>query len=241
MSPSATITKTKDITHFHNLHKGETVLLVGNGPNLHLTPPFWFDYPAFGMNTIHLYETEGWIPDYYTAVDSRVMFEFGKAVAEKYKDVPKFVPYPNLDKWQGENFYRFYHRPGILWPENQWKIWPSGLLTENGITYGSCMHVAMQIAYYMGFTTMLMIGIKHQDRKGNDHFWGADHGMPADPPRDDWYKGYVDLVKGMAEQGVNVFNISPETCTPENILPRDDWRKYAKSEILARLPGSGNP
>jgi len=89
----------RDIAQFRNIHAGETCLLVGNGLNLHLTPPRWFDYPSFGMNTIHKYES--WKPDYYAAVDVRMMQEYGSVVAEKFADIPKFVPSPNLDKWQG--------------------------------------------------------------------------------------------------------------------------------------------
>ena len=42
-----------DIDEFYNLHKGETCLIVGVGKNLELTPPEWFDYPSFGVNTIY--------------------------------------------------------------------------------------------------------------------------------------------------------------------------------------------
>ena len=68
-----------DYLAFRDIHKGETALLVGNGTNLSLTPPFLFNYPAFGMNTIHKYE--GWKPKYYTGVDNRLMREFGKDIA----------------------------------------------------------------------------------------------------------------------------------------------------------------
>lgn len=211
---------------------------MGNGPNLKLTPPEWFDLPAFGMNTIHKYE--GWKPTYYTAVDSRVMREFGKDIVEKYADIPKFIPRPNLDEWKGPNFYRFLFRPGSLWPKRQQALWPSGLMTEDGISYSNVMTVAMQIAYHMGFSTMLIIGMHHKPLWGREHFWGSDNGMPGIPPVNDWLKAYEILVQGMAEQGVKILNISEDTFVPETIIPRADWREYAKSEVLAGLPGRGN-
>lgn len=203
-----------------NIHPGETCLLVGNGENLHLTPPGLFDFPSFGMNTIHKYEN--WMPDYYVAVDWRVMHEFGKEIAEKYKDIPKFVT-TDLRDWRGENFYPFLHLPASL--RDGWR--PE--LLGTGITYHSVMHVAMQLAYWMGFTTLLMIGVKHEPKKGAVHFWGTDAGMPDVLPTQDWLDGYKVLVDGMTERGVKVLNISVETFVPENIIPRDDWRKYAKS------------
>jgi hypothetical protein len=215
-----------NISHFHNLHAGETALLVGNGINLKMTPPEWFDLPTIGMNTIHLYE--GWKPTYYTAVDSRVMREFGEAIADKYANIPKFVPTPNLDRWEGENFYRFYHRPGPYWTKELARKWTPQTLTRDGITYACIMHVAMQLAFFMGFTEIVMVGVQHKPAKAQDHFWGCDHGMTAYTPLEDWFAGYKMLVDGFAEQGVTVLNISEDTYVPESVIPRGDWRQYVK-------------
>lgn len=218
----------RELADFHNLHAGETALVVGNGPNLRLTPPERFGYPSFGMNTIHLYE--GWKPTYYTTVDSRVMREFGKAILERFAEVPKFIPRPNLDNWQGPNFYRFYHRPGALFPRNGKPMRYDRLLSSDGISYGNVMHVALQLAAWMGFTTLLLIGVQHQPHKAQAHFWGCDHGMGANPPVTDWLAGYVELVAHMEEQGIRVINISEDTHVPESILPRGDWREWSKHE-----------
>jgi hypothetical protein len=211
-----------DISHFHNSHAGETALLVGNGKNLRLTPPEWFNYPAFGMNTIHLYE--GWKPTYYTAVDSRVMREFGRDIADRLGDIPKFIPRPNLDAWKGENFYRFYHRPGPLVSVTGKLMNYRDIMTDEGISYGNIMHVAMQLAAWMGFTTLLMIGIEHKPLYAQDHFWGCDHGMSATPPVEQWLVGYADIIKHMS--GVNVLNISQDTYVPDYVIPRGNWEDW---------------
>lgn len=192
--------------------------MVGNGPNLAQTPPEWFRYPSFGMNTIHLYE--GWIPDYYVTVDQRVMREFGDAVYEKYKDIPKFIPRPNLNKWQGENFYRFLHRPGEMFKPGFCAA-DEDALTEDGISYRNVMQAAIQIAWHMGFTTFLMIGVQHRPFKAQLHFWGTDHGMPAQA-QPDWFPAYKQL-----SERLNLLNISEDTYVPDDVLPCDDWRKYA--------------
>lgn len=222
------MSRSPDIAQFHQRHKGETCLLVGNGQNLKLTPPEWFRYPSFGMNTIHLYE--GWMPDYYTAVDSRVMREFGADINNKYRDIPKFIPTPNLDAWQGENIYRFYHRPGPFYPANGKPMHYERLLDGEGISYGNIMHVAMQLAAWMGFTTLLMIGVQHKPNWARAHFWGWDDGMSALPPVEQWLDGYREIVSHMAQNGIKVFNISEETYVSENILPRGDWRDWRNDE-----------
>lgn len=206
-----------DYLAFRNIHKGETALLVGNGTNLSLTPPFLFNYPAFGMNTIHKYE--GWKPKYYTGVDNRLMREFGKDIAEKYKDIYKFVP-SGLKDWQGEKFVIFNHLAKDL--QDGWK--PETL--QDGITYHNVMHVAMQLAYWMGFTTLLMIGVHHKPNSGQSHFWGMDTGMPNKVPMSDWVNGYKTLVSGMKERGVTVLNISERTYLAEDVIPRGKWKEW---------------
>lgn len=206
-----------DYLAFRNIHKGETALLVGNGTNLSLTPPFLFNYPAFGMNTIHKYE--GWKPKYYTGVDNRLMREFGKDIAEKYKDIYKFIP-SGLKDWQGENFVIFNHLAKDL--QDGWK--PETL--QDGITYHNVMHVAMQLAYWMGFTTLLMIGVHHKPDNGQSHFWGKDTGMPNKVPITDWVNGYKTLVTGMKERGVTVLNISERTYLAEDVIPRGKWKDW---------------
>ena len=205
-----------ELKHFYNLHEGETILLVGNGENLHLTPPARFDCPSIGMNTIHKYV--GWQPDYYITVDHRVYREFGEEINEKYRDIPKFIPHPDLNVWQGENFYRFYHHAGEL------------SLGDflGGITYANVMHAAMQLAYFMGASTILMIGIHHKPDASRAHFWGNDERIPEEPPLDRWLDGYKLLADAMARRGVKVLNISEDTHVPENILTRGDWRDYVK-------------
>jgi hypothetical protein len=213
----------RDIAQFRGIHAGEMCLLVGNGPNLHLTPPEWFGYPSFGMNTVHMYE--GWRPDYYTAVDVRVMKEFGTEIVQRLGDVPKFVPSPNLDRWQGPNFHRFNFRPGPVWRKERGRIWNPDAL-EQSIQYSSVMHVAMQIAFYMGFTTLLVIGMQHKPGEAHVHFWGSDAGMGVSDPLQSWLDGYKQLTDDMRARGVKVINISEDTYVSENIIPRGNPRDW---------------
>ena len=214
------------IGDFYQKHAGETCLLVGVGENLKLTPPEWFDYPSFGVNTIYRYE--GWKPTYFVGVDERLEREDGKAISEKYRDIPKFIPYPDRDTWQGENFYRFYHRTGNLVVGGQSPCQPNGLI-KPGITYYKIMGAVMQIAWYMGFTTMLMIGVQHKPNQGNSedraHFWGLDAKAPPNQPMHFWFEEYKTFVGAMGSK-VKVLNISEDTYVPEDVLPRDDWKKW---------------
>lgn len=208
------------LADFHNLHQGETALIVGVGPNLNLTPPEWFNYPSLSCNSIVKYE--GWQPTYYVGVDERLRVENGAEICRKFAGIPKFFPTPDWDALQGENIYRFKHRTGELAIGGQ-SANQKDALTHKGIGYYRVMDAVIQIAWHMGFTTMLMIGVQHKPGSDLDHFWGYDAGAISQPI-EHWYAGYRHWARAMG--GVRLLNISADTYVPEDILPRDDWQKW---------------
>jgi hypothetical protein len=221
------------MNNYYNLHKGETCLIVGVGPNLNLTPPEWFDYPSFGVNTIYKYQ--GWNPTYYVGVDERLRLEDGAAILERYPDVPKFFPTPEWDALQGENIFRFKHNEGGgLVVAGHLANQPDAL-TKHGILYYRIMDAVFQIAWHMGFTTMLMIGVQHKPYDKNDsdrqHFWGLDVKAYANQPFDFWFEGYRHFVRTMKD--VKILNISADTYVPEDVLPRGDWREWVNVKEFA--------
>ena len=213
------------ISKFKDRHKGKNILLVGNGENLHLTPPEKFAIPSIGMNTIHLYE--GWAPDYFVTVDRRVYREFGKEIEKKFSDIPKFIPAPRLKMWAGENFYRFRNLQGLLWPKNKRNIWQDDIETHP-VIYGNVMHVAIKLAYFMGAKKILIIGMEHKPHKSNAHFWGDDSGMSIDTPTKGWQEGYRLLGIELKKRGVKLLNISQETFVSDGIIEIDNWKKFIK-------------
>jgi hypothetical protein len=214
------------LADFHNKHAGQTCLIVGVGPNLSLTPPHWFNYPSFGVNTI--YKQDDFRPTYFVGVDERLRLEDGAAIVEKYPDVPKFFPSPDWDELQGENIYRFKHRTGADFIVGGQLPTHRDALAKNGITYRRIMDAVFQIAWHMGFTTMLMIGVQHKPNEGNDedraHFWGVDTKAVSNQPTTWWFDGYKFFANAMA--GVRVLNISEDTYVPDDVLPRADWRDW---------------
>ncbi len=218
-----------DITKFKDIHKGKTILLVGNGENLSLTPPEKFDYPSIGMNTICLYE--GWKPTYYVAVDRRVWHEYGTLVEKKFGDIPKFIPTPKLLRWRGKNFCRFRNRTGPLYPKGKENLWQDVINEQTQITWGNVMHVAIKLAYFMGAKTILIIGMEHKPHNAMAHFWGDDEKMTPDSvPLNNVFKGYQQLVAGLKTHGVKIYNISKKTHVPKDVIPQDDAENWINKE-----------
>jgi len=212
-----------DLSKFRNIHEGDPIILIGNGENLLLTPPEKFPYPSIGMNTIHLYENK--VPDYYVTVDRRVHREFGEEIYEKFQGIPKFVPTPRLDAWQGNHFYRFRHLQGLLWPSNKASLWQDDI-TDVPIIYANVMHIAIKFAYYMGASVILIVGMEHKPKKAGHHFWGVDSKMSPDQPIQHWLEGYKILCQELKQRDVDVLNISEKTHVSEDIIPTDSWKNW---------------
>lgn len=214
-----------DISRFKNAHANETMLIVCNGANLKLTPPYLFNYPSIGLNTIHLYKD--WVPTYYTAVDVRLAQEFGDSILERFTDIPKIIP-DRLSFWanqsKADHFYQFQMRPGFLWsPNDADNLWQDDI---EKMTFSNIVHVAVKIAVFMGATKILIIGMEHAPDKGKSHFWGEDANGVNDVPLHEWFEGYKQLVEGAKMRNIEIVNLSPETHVPENIIPRANWKDY---------------
>lgn len=206
-----------------NRHAGQTCLIVGVAPNLKLTPPPLFPFPSFGVNTIYKQTEWDWKPTYYVGVDERLRIEDGDAVCSVYSDVPKFFPSPDWDKQQGKNILRFVHRQGgNLYVGGQLANHKEALV-KHGITYHYIMGAVFQIAWHMGFTTMLIIGMQHNPQDTRAHFWGQDTAAVVQP-QEPWFDEYRTF-RGMMTN-VTMLNISPDTYVPEEVIPRDDWQKW---------------
>lgn len=206
---------------FWKKHQGETCLIAAVGPNLNLTPPELFDYPSFSCNSIFM--KEDWTPNYYVGVDKRLWDENTDKILSRYPEIPVFIPSPDYDYIEAPNLVRFKHvyRAGYVvggqMPTDQ------KALTVHGITYQRILGAVFQIAYYMGFTTMLIIGMQHKPNEERKHFYGIDNGTIVDQPINHWFDEYRQWSHfGKAE----VLNISEDTYVPESVIPRGDWRDW---------------
>ena len=145
------------IDELYNTHKGETALIVGNGPSLKDVPlEFLKAYPTFGLNRINL--MDDFEPFYHVAVNPLVLEQFGTEILNDYKGkvrrfflrqdwlpkVPGLSEQPAVVPIRSLSNEKFYVDPR------------AGLYEGFTVTF-----VAMQIAYWMGFKTVLLVGVDH--------------------------------------------------------------------------------
>jgi hypothetical protein len=155
------------VNRWYDKYEGERCFIIGNGPSLRKTPlDLMKDEYCFAMNRIDLvYEWTDWRPAFYSLVTTSVS---DKLWAESSKEViasgiPSFVDVSIM-----------YHY--IQWPppdnvvvlsstkpsEDTWTI-PQIDWWQYDISKGVCKHgtsalAAMQIAMYMGFNPIYLVG-----------------------------------------------------------------------------------
>lgn len=154
---------------YENKHLGETCFIVANGPSLRIED---LDYlqshniVTFGMNRIYaMYDKTIWRPTYYLTQDPTVIrscieetrkqvdnsIVFAKLPGEPKYDIPGAVyydlDYTNVDKHIAPDFY-----------DGKECVFADGR---------SVMHTALQLAYFMGFKNIYLIGADCSYSKDN--------------------------------------------------------------------------
>ncbi|MGF1542837.1 MAG: 6-hydroxymethylpterin diphosphokinase MptE-like protein, partial [Pleurocapsa sp.] len=138
-----------------NKHQGERCVIIGNGSSLNkMDLSFLKDEICFGLNKIYLgFEKWNFIPQYYVAVNSLVL-EQNAAIIQTLPCI-KFISnrgYPYIQPQEDIIFIKTHPYQGA-----DFSIDPSlGINEGNTVTY-----VTMQLAYYMGFKTVILIGVDH--------------------------------------------------------------------------------
>ena len=133
----------------NNRHKGEIALVIGNGPSLVDIPlDFLKKYPSFGTNKIYL--LDGFQPTYYVAVNPLVIEQVGNRIN-------------NID-YEAKFITAFYtqHLLTDALPLYSSVIPAFSRHPDEWIYEGyTVTYVCLQLALYMGFATVLLVGVDH--------------------------------------------------------------------------------
>lgn len=131
------------ISKIFNTHLGETCVVIGNGPSLKHVPNMWLDkYPTFGSNRVYLKYT----PTYYVCTNPLVLKQNKSAI--EMLDCEKFTRSGFIDSGNPLN----------ISPVKQFSFRPHEWVYEGyTVTF-----VSLQLAYYFGFKTVLLVGVDHR-------------------------------------------------------------------------------
>ena len=137
-----------------DVHRGERCVIIGNGPSLNKTDIQKIKNECtFGLNRIYLaWEDWGFTTSYFLSVNDLVIEQCAQEILDL--KVPKFVAW-RARKWLKPQdnlhfLYTTYTGPRFAKNANG-RLWEGATVT----------FTALQLAYHMGFSTVVLIGVDH--------------------------------------------------------------------------------
>lgn len=223
------------IREFLDIHKGQTALIVGNGPSLDISPLMKLaaKYTTLAANKIYdSHVHPSFVPNYWTCIDDLMLTDC----------VPWLLAHP---EFTAERFVpRHIPLVGSHGLNTVVDIGFSADASEKVYLGGTVTYVNLQLAKYMGFSTVLLVGVDHNYPKA------AAEGRPgskmiADGADPDHFRGktgayfspgklYNRPELGAVEKhffplarkafGGQVFNLTPGSA--EAVFEKQSWSKW---------------
>lgn len=152
----------KKIANLKNTHKGERCFIIGNGPSLVATDldKLKHEY-TFAFNRVYyIFNKTEWRPTFYCFQDEKIAKSSEKEIEKKIDT--KYVFFPISLKWY-ENIKiksDYAYVPLFNSDDTTMPVFCESL--EKGISVGNTVaFTAIQLAVYMGFKEIYLIGIDH--------------------------------------------------------------------------------
>jgi 6-hydroxymethylpterin diphosphokinase MptE-like len=142
---------------YRDFHRGDRCFVIANGPsliktNLNLIKNNY----SFGMNRIYLhFEQSSFRPTYYVAVNELVLEQFSNDISRL--EMPKFINWNQRSSFDS-------HNPNCLYLKSKFVVrdyFQDNLIQPLSFG-GTVTFVALQIAYYMGFQQVILVGLDHK-------------------------------------------------------------------------------
>lgn len=144
------------LTGLHNLHTGKRCFILANGPSLSgMNLSLLKNEYTIGMNRIYLlFEKISFLPNYYVCINELVLEQFAKEIADL--KMPKFVNWNRRKLFSAQDKSMLYIKLSTALRDRF--VSNICLPISSG---GTVTYTALQIAYFMGFTTVILIGLDH--------------------------------------------------------------------------------
>lgn len=144
------------LKRFKGMHNGERCFIVANGPSLIRTNlDLLADEFTFGMNRIYLnFEKSSFRPTYFVTANELILEQFSNEISKL--SMPKFL------NWN-RRFYYGLPSPDVVFFKSKMVLndFFQYDLMHPLVVGASVTFVALQLAYYMGFQKVVLIGLDH--------------------------------------------------------------------------------
>ena len=143
------------LENYKNKHAGERCFLIANGPSLKkIDFSLLKDEFTIGLNRIYIMQNEnGFVPNYLCCIDM-------EAQLLPFKEEYENLTMPCFFNWNVR--HKYIKRENQCYVKDKLKpSFSKDIATEGYGTGTSVTYMAMQLAYYMGFTELYLIGKDH--------------------------------------------------------------------------------
>lgn len=139
---------------FKDKHKGQRCFILGNGPSLQNTDLSCLRHECtFGMNRIYLaYPEWGFTNTYFVSINDLVIEQCAEDI--RALPIPKFLSWRSrkvLTPTEDTVFLHTTYTGRKFAQDMRGRVWEGATVT----------YVAMQLAFYMGFEKVILIGVDH--------------------------------------------------------------------------------
>jgi hypothetical protein len=146
----------KKIKSYKNCHIGERCFIIANGPSLStMNLDLLSNEISFGLNRIYLnFENSSFRPTYYVAANELVVGQFQEDISKL--NMPKFLNWNKRSGFKTNDPNIIFIKPKLVVNDYFEKD-----LTHPFVFGGTVTFVTLQLAYYMGFQTVILLGLDH--------------------------------------------------------------------------------
>lgn len=159
----------KKLSALRNVHKGERCFIIGTGPSLRVEDleTLKNEYTFAPNRIFELFNNTDWRPTYYICQDSTIIQNFSEKIKMLSTEF-SFLPVNYKTEFKGDHYRFFVLKEQLYYPNNAPFSKDVSKCLGQGytVTYG-----AIQMAIYMGFSEIYLLGIDHnyniiRDAKG---------------------------------------------------------------------------
>lgn len=233
--------KQYDFTQFRDRYPNTVCLIVGTGPGLSNIPvEFLNKYPTFSFNGVFTQMPE-FVPTFYHNMGGNHL-----DTQEKREQIYPLIADDRCEAaFMNRHLIHYFRHPkvysilgprtyGIVTKRDEFVFSPSPLEVI-GLAPTS-IYLSMQLAVYMGFTTILLVGVDHKYDQKKPHAYESGLVVDEETPPGPFYNNDPNEWQSQAtkalsvaktvldKNGIRVVNLSEPT--ELDVFERGDWRDW---------------
>lgn len=204
-----------ELAKFKNMHKGDTCFIIGLGPSLRaddLSLLYQNHIISFSVNHIAKFfnDTE-WRPEYYVLTDKNKFADPNLTHPEQLCIKNAFLTEAQEEFWRknkSQKNIKFHRRQNL--PDMEEELFSENVAKVCGFG-GNCVYICLQIAVYMGFANIYLLGMDLTDMsQGIDQVATYKHFYQEKVPDQVWLrsvlKGYLSARKYADSHNIHIYN-----------------------------------